>query len=137
MNDAEQREHATKLLLSVTDLSPPTNDSKWLPFHAAVNTGSLYLAELLAKRQWGDPSLPNHEGYTALHIAVTKGDMNFASWLLDYGVEPNILGEWNVTALHLAVKKGNSRLVSFLLDKGANPNIPDFDDELPLHYAVS
>lgn len=59
-------------------------------------------------------------GYTPLHIAAKKNQMQIASTLLNYGAETNIVTKQGVTPLHLASQEGHTDMVSLLLNKGAN-----------------
>ena len=59
-------------------------------------------------------------GYTPLHIAAKKNQMQIASTLLNYGAETNIVTKQGVTPLHLASQEGHTDMVTLLLDKGAN-----------------
>lgn len=59
-------------------------------------------------------------GYTALHIAAKKNQMQIASTLLRYGAGTNIVTKQGVTPLHLASQEGHADMVALLLDKGAN-----------------
>ena len=59
-------------------------------------------------------------GYTPLHIAAKKNQMQIASTLLSYGAETNVVTKQGVTPLHLASQEGHSDMVALLLEKGAN-----------------
>lgn len=63
-------------------------------------------------------------GYTPLHIAAKKNQMEIATTLLQYGAETNILTKQGVTPLHLASQEGHSDMAALLLEKGANVNVP-------------
>lgn len=61
-------------------------------------------------------------GYTPLHIAAKKNQMNIARALLEYGAETNVLSKQGVSPLHLAAQEGHAELASLLLGKGAHVN---------------
>lgn len=63
-------------------------------------------------------------GYTPLHIAAKKNQMEIATTLLQYGAETNILTKQGVTPLHLASQDGHDDMVALLLEKGAHVNVP-------------
>lgn len=63
-------------------------------------------------------------GYTPLHIAAKKNQMDIATTLLQYGAETNILTKQGVTPLHLASQEGHSDMAALLLEKGAHINVP-------------
>lgn len=62
-------------------------------------------------------------GYTPLHIAAKKNQMEIATTLLQYGAETNILTKQGVTPLHLASQEGHSEMAALLLEKGAHINV--------------
>lgn len=62
-------------------------------------------------------------GYTPLHIAAKKNQMQIATTLLDYGAETNILTKQGVTPLHLAAQEGHTDMVTLLLEKGSNIHV--------------
>lgn len=63
-------------------------------------------------------------GYTPLHIASKKNQMEIATTLLQYGAETSIQTKQGVTPLHLASQEGHSDMAALLLEKGANVNVP-------------
>lgn len=62
-------------------------------------------------------------GYTPLHIAAKKNQMQIATTLLNYGAETNILTKQGVTPLHLASQEGHTDMVTLLLEKGSNIHV--------------
>lgn len=65
----------------------------------------------------------HQNGYTPLHIAAKKNQMEIARVLLQYGAETNILTKQGVTPLHLASQEGHADLAALLISKGAQINI--------------
>lgn len=61
-------------------------------------------------------------GYTPLHIAAKKNQMDIATMLLEYGAKPNAESKNGFTPLHLASQEGHTDIVSLLLEKDANVN---------------
>jgi len=57
---------------------------------------------------------------TALHLAVTSGDIKSVRKLIDAKVDLDARTSEGETALHLAAAKGHSYTVKLLLDAGAN-----------------
>uniref|UniRef100_A0A8B9MX60 Ankyrin 2 n=1 Tax=Accipiter nisus TaxID=211598 RepID=A0A8B9MX60_9AVES len=66
---------------------------------------------------------PPENGYTPLHIAAKKNQMQIATTLLNYGAETNILTKQGVTPLHLASQEGHTDMVTLLLEKGSNIHV--------------
>lgn len=69
-------------------------------------------------------SCTNQNGYTPLHIAAKKNQMEIATVLLRYGAETNILTKQGVTPLHLASQEGHADMAALLITKGAQINVP-------------
>uniref|UniRef100_A0A8C6SFM7 Ankyrin repeat protein n=1 Tax=Neogobius melanostomus TaxID=47308 RepID=A0A8C6SFM7_9GOBI len=79
-------------------------------------------------------SVPFQNGYTPLHIAAKKNQMEIATVLLQYGAETNIQTKQGVTPLHLASQEGH--IVNFLLQNGASVNAKTKNGYTPLHQAA-
>ncbi|RDD34643.1 Ankyrin repeat domain protein [Wolbachia endosymbiont of Cylisticus convexus] len=65
----------------------------------------------------------NTEGFTSLHVAAQKGDVELGRHLLQCGANIEITSKAKVdgcTALHLAARNGHKDFAKLLLDKGAN-----------------
>ncbi|XP_010161345.1 ankyrin-2-like, partial [Antrostomus carolinensis] len=75
-------------------------------------------------------------GYTPLHIAAKKNQMQIATTLLNYGAETNILTKQGVTPLHLASQEGHTDMVTLLLEKGANIHVATKTGLTSLHLAA-
>ena len=65
----------------------------------------------------------HQNGYTPLHIAAKKNQMEIATVLLQYGAETNILTKQGVTPLHLASQEGHADMAALLISKGAQINV--------------
>ena len=63
--------------------------------------------------------------FTPLLNAAKDGHLELASLLLDYGADPNAIGEYRQTTLEMAVSTNNYELVKLLLDRGAKVNAKD------------
>ncbi|NXL47833.1 ANK2 protein, partial [Podilymbus podiceps] len=75
-------------------------------------------------------------GYTPLHIAAKKNQMQIATTLLNYGAETNILTKQGVTPLHLASQEGHTDMVTLLLEKGCNIHVATKTGLTSLHLAA-
>uniref|UniRef100_A0A4W5QFF1 Ankyrin 3a n=1 Tax=Hucho hucho TaxID=62062 RepID=A0A4W5QFF1_9TELE len=67
------------------------------------------------------PHRPN--GYTPLHIAAKKNQMDIGTTLLEYGADTNAVTRQGISPVHLAAQEGSVDLVSLLLTKNANVNM--------------
>jgi uncharacterized protein len=65
-------------------------------------------------------AMVNHIGWTPLHYACTKGNLEVAQFLIANGAIVDGLSPGNTTSLMMAVQSGNEQLVKLLLDKGAD-----------------
>jgi ankyrin repeat protein len=68
-------------------------------------------------------------------IREEKG-LEYLSFLIEQGLDPNegnIVGE---TPLHLAISKNKQHYIDFLLENGADLNLPDKNGETPFYAAV-
>jgi ankyrin repeat protein len=83
----------------------------------------------------------DQRGYSALHIAVRRGDHALVELLLECGADincrtfVNAFGHGGCAALHLAVLKGNGALVDLLLKRGADINCKTLDGRTALSIA--
>ncbi len=59
-------------------------------------------------------------GYTPLHYAAVRGDINAAKDLLQAGAKVNALNNDGDSPLHLAAKKGYEEVIHLLIEHGAN-----------------
>ncbi|KAH0583180.1 hypothetical protein H2248_011062 [Termitomyces sp. 'cryptogamus'] len=101
-------------------------------FHSLLLTCALYgdaedIHDLVARGidlSWR----ANHNSWTALHWAASKGNLNAVTALVEQVpalvfVQANYPDFIGCTALDLAVRNGNSDVVAYLLDHGAHPNV--------------
>uniref|UniRef100_A0AAZ3S4Y1 Ankyrin-2 n=1 Tax=Oncorhynchus tshawytscha TaxID=74940 RepID=A0AAZ3S4Y1_ONCTS len=80
--------------------------------------------------------ISHQNGYTPLHIAAKKNQMDIAVVLLQYGAETNILTKQGVTPLHLASQEGHADMAALLMEKGTQVNVPTKSGLTPLHLAA-
>jgi len=73
--------------------------------------------------------------YTALMIAVQRGNLTMAQTLLQYKANPNARNAGGVTPLMIAAVKDQEMIVSLLLKSGANPNLKDEEGKTALMLA--
>jgi len=69
-------------------------------------------------------------GYTPLHIAAKKNQMEITTTLLEYGASTNTVTRQGITPLHLAAQEGNVDIVTLLLARDAPINMSNKVPEL-------
>lgn len=68
-------------------------------------------------------SLCTQNGYTPLHIAAKKNQMEITTTLLEYSASTNTVTRQGITPLHLAAQEGNVDIVTLLLARDAPVNM--------------
>ena len=87
------------------------------PLMMASIDGDLPIVKTLVLQK---KAMVNHIGWTPLHYACTKGNLEVAQFLIANGAIVDALSPGNTTSLMMAVQSGNEQLVKLLLDKGAD-----------------
>lgn len=87
------------------------------PLMIASINGDLPLVKTLVLK---NRAQVDHIGWTPLHYASAKGQLEVAEFLLSKGALVDSLNLGGTTPLMMAVQSGNINLVKLLLDKGAN-----------------
>uniref|UniRef100_A0A8C6Q069 Ankyrin 3 n=1 Tax=Nothobranchius furzeri TaxID=105023 RepID=A0A8C6Q069_NOTFU len=75
-------------------------------------------------------------GYTPLHIAAKKNQMEITTTLLEYGASTSAVTRQGITPLHLAAQEGNVDIVTLLLARDAPVNMGNKSGLTPLHLAA-
>uniref|UniRef100_A0A8C5HCN7 Ankyrin-3-like n=1 Tax=Gouania willdenowi TaxID=441366 RepID=A0A8C5HCN7_GOUWI len=75
-------------------------------------------------------------GYTPLHIAAKKNQMEISTTLLEYGASTNTVTRQGITPLHLAAQEGHVDMVTLLLARDAAVNAGNKSGLTPLHLAA-
>lgn len=75
------------------------------------------------------------KGFSLLHGAAMQGYVNSLRFLINQGMNVNILSERGRTPLHYASKENQSESTQLLLDNGADQSIRDVTGKTALDYA--
>jgi ankyrin repeat protein len=75
-------------------------------------------------------------GYTPLHTACQRGNLEIAKMIIAAGADPNVTDVNGVTPLRLAIGSDNVELIRLLLRAGADVNINDVANQSPLYWAI-
>lgn len=85
--------------------------------------------------------MQDHDGNTALHLAVSKGRLALVVRLLAAGASVDVAGSMRKSCLHLATSLTDDRvaleIVTQLLGNGASVHVTDSKGNTPLHIAIS
>lgn len=118
-------------------MSPDINVDGRSPICRAAHHGYVDILDILVE---GGCSLLTADTDTwqrqALHIAASKGHIEFVRRLLFYGAEINSCDNDQRTPLHWAATYGNPEMAAFLISQGASVNIAQCDGFTPLHAAT-
>jgi len=87
------------------------------PLMMASIDGDLPLVKTLVLQK---KAMVNHIGWTPLHYACSKGNLEVAQFLIVNGALVDSPSIGDTTPLMMAVQSGNEQLVKLLLDKGAD-----------------
>lgn len=78
----------------------------------------------------------DHIGWTPLHYACSKGQLEVAQYLIANGAIVDSLSTGNTTPLMMAVQSGNEPLIKLLLDKGADIRLKNSQGITAMDIAV-
>ena len=113
--------------------------SGWTPLMMAAslkdNEGEAIVQFLLTKE--ADPKLPTNTGATALHFAVSKGNLEVCKLLLKNGASARAKDRRGQLPLHRAAAVGILPILKLLLEAKSPLNASDADGMTALHHAVS
>lgn len=84
----------------------------------------------------------NSQGFTALHLACTKNNVNIVQILLDAGADITAVNKEKYSVLHYAAAFSNVKIIKMLLDhkvdgKSVSLSLEDPNKRTALHTAVS
>jgi len=97
-----------------------TNNAEESPLMIASIEGDLPVVKQLVINKKAEI---NPKGWTPLHYACTRGNLDVAAFLLANGAQVNALSPNHTTPLMMAVSSGNEQVVKLLLDNGADLKI--------------
>jgi ankyrin repeat protein len=81
-------------------------------------------------------SSADFEKDTGIHIACSRGNVDFLKLLLDHGVDPNQINNHGDSPLSTAARNGYLAIVLLLLDHGVDPNQINKGGDSPLSTAA-
>jgi ankyrin repeat protein len=107
------------------------------PLHLAAAYGYLPITQALIQQYPESINQQNHEGYTALHCAVSENKEEMTRYLLEAGSDFNLKTSCGKTPLHLAAGSGHLSITRALIEQYPG-SINDQNNEgwTALHCAV-
>jgi ankyrin repeat protein len=73
-------------------------------------------------KQRASVNTTERDGFSALHWAAQRNNLQLVNLLLDAGADPRATSRYHVSPLYLAALNGSAAIVERLLDAGADPN---------------
>ncbi|CAI6340834.1 unnamed protein product [Periconia digitata] len=104
------------------------------PITRVIRNGDiLSLRQLLTSRTAKLSDVTKH-GDSLLHLAVQEEQENVVSFLLDQGIDINVMNDTGETPLHTCIEMGrNENCAKLLLSKGADPYCQEVGGRTALH----
>ncbi|KAJ8300109.1 hypothetical protein KUTeg_021628 [Tegillarca granosa] len=123
-------------LINEDNLNEKTDTGLSLLHIASINGGSRLLIELLLKKNVKSSALSKNL-FSALHLAIYKGDIECVQCLLAAGVDVSQIGYTELSPLHIAAACGHVEITNILLENGAKVDAQDAVKFTPLHIACN
>lgn len=82
-----------------------------------------------------DPNIKDNAGYTPLHEACSRGHLEIARLLLQFGANHSETAFSGIRPLHEAIENGHAEIVRLLLSFGADPCLATYSGQLPISLA--
>jgi hypothetical protein len=104
---------------------------------AAIHSKEVDMVRELAKMNIDVKVFRDEESRTALHYAAQVGDLEIINYLINKGVNLDVVSESGITALHSAISEHHHAAAMVMLDRGANPNLAENDAPSALILALA
>jgi len=111
-------------------------------FHAAAECGSVDVLNFLAEKLEGKvdvkslSALRSKRGITPLHIAVRKGPIAAAEWMVEHGAKLTDPSDDGNTLMHYATDNGRVDMLEWLVKNGGDVKAEVPAGHQPIHYAA-
>lgn len=122
-----------KLLLSLGANSSSVDDEKCTALHYAAIGGDMDVVTLLLAENTALLSNRDSGGFTCLHNAISKGNLELTKFFLARGADILTTSYYGTTALHMAANNGHGEIVKLLLSEGIDVSAVDEQGRSALH----
>lgn len=102
--------------------------------HKAARLGYIDVIAYCLERLEMHPNQKDNAGYTPLHEACSRGQMDIAKVLLKYGANHSETAQSGIRPLHEAVENGYVEIARLLLSYGADPLLATYAGKRILHF---
>ena len=117
------------------DVNLFTSIYKDTPLMLACQSHNMDVIKCLLSIKGANVNLQDHDGYTALHYAVKRKNLDAVSCLVHNGADINLFTSSKQTPLMMACQSHDMDAINFLVNKGADVNLQDRDGQSALHFA--
>lgn len=100
--------------------------------HKAARLGYIDVIAYCLERLDMSPDQKDNAGYTPLHVACSRGQMDIARLLLRYGANHSETAHSGIRPLHEATENGYIEMVRLLLAYGADPLLATYSGKYNL-----
>lgn len=122
------------VLLPACDKDDGSNSMTYDLSRAAEEGDLNYLERIASDGAFNASSI---EAIGALHIAIAARNNDFASRLMEYGVDPSSVDPYTEeTALHFAAAARNIEMINVIIESGGDPCILNGFGMTPIHRAA-
>ncbi|XP_076370090.1 uncharacterized protein LOC143256586 isoform X2 [Tachypleus tridentatus] len=105
--------------------------------HRAARMGYKEVVLYCLETNYCDVNSRDNASYTPLHESCSRGNLEIASALVQYGGDVNASAAGGIRPLHDAVENDHVQIVRLLLSYGADPTIATYSGLTPLKLAKS
>ncbi|XP_076311293.1 uncharacterized protein LOC143225541 isoform X3 [Tachypleus tridentatus] len=105
--------------------------------HRAARLGYAEVVLYCLETNYCDVNARDNAGYTPLHESCSRGNLEIASALVQYGADVSASAAGGIRPLHDAVENEYIEIVRLLLSHGADPTIATYSGLTPLKLAKS
>ncbi|TMW69658.1 hypothetical protein Poli38472_001814 [Pythium oligandrum] len=125
------------LLEQGADVNAVANEPNgWSTLHFAMVNDSIDVRKFMVGFEGVDINAVDEDGWSVLHAAYKRGDLEIVMILIELGAVKNAVTESGKSVLHAACHGGSVDAVEFVMTMGFDVNAGDHDGWASLQYAM-